>query len=114
MADTRVRAALVQQMRWQLPNLFLRARIVYRSNHRAKWPSANGRALAAERLAFFQIGCEAGEIRFRDFFFLIAALFLLRFGISSARFTLFTKNRSTGQTISATASRVRSRAIVRS
>jgi hypothetical protein len=36
MADTRVRAALVQQMRWQLPDLFLRARIVYRSNHRAK------------------------------------------------------------------------------
>ena len=37
MTDTGVCAALVEQMRWQLPDLFFRAWIVNRSYDGAKW-----------------------------------------------------------------------------
>ena len=54
------------------------------------WPSTGAGDLAADRLACFQMGCEAGAICF-FFFFLVVAGFAFRLGICSGAFPFPTK-----------------------
>jgi hypothetical protein len=56
--------------------------------------------LAAERLAFFQIGCAAGATRLCFFFFFFVVLLVVRrVGIALARLAFLSKNRPGGQII---------------
>ena len=50
------------------------------------WPSTGAGDLAADRLACFQMGCEAGAICF-FFFFFVGAGFAFRLGICSGAFS---------------------------
>jgi hypothetical protein len=62
------------------------------------WPSTGAGDLAADRLACFQIGCEAGVICFLFFFFVVAG-FAFRLGIAPVRFLFLPKNEQREQAI---------------
>ena len=62
------------------------------------WPSSGAGDLAADRLACFQMGCEAGAICF-FFFFLDLAGFAFRLGICQVRFLFLPKNEQCEQAI---------------
>jgi len=81
------------------------------------WPSARTGVLPAERLAFFQIGCEAGVTRFCGFsFFVVAVLFVFRSGICFGGCLLFPTKKLSGlaNDFFAAVARVRDPDIVRS